>query len=265
MTEAGEEDYQKWLTETEAVPDEAVVDLPFDASTERTVSELVRSIKTKVDKFDEGAYRGPSSCDLVVYDNTSWGGFLDNRAMINALRRPNDLTGRFRQVHIVFGETVYLDVFGAKHVMVDVAGTYEIDYARWVNEQVDRIRRGATRDLDLDHIAEELEDLGKSERRALGSHLRNLMHHLLKWQFQPAGRSNSWIASIANSRAEIHELLTESPSLRRAVEAQMVAQYGRARAAASEDTELSLKGFPEECPYSREQLVDPEYLPNGQG
>jgi hypothetical protein len=103
--------------------------------------------------------------------------------------------------------------------------------------------------------------LGKSERKALASHLRNLLLHFLKWQFQPGRRGKSWRLSIDNARSEIFELLTEMPSLRRELNERIASEYGRARRTAEIETELDLATFPEECPYSRKQIVDPEFYP----
>lgn len=260
VTEAGEEDYQRWLTAYDAEGEDQVLDVPLEASTPRTVEEIQRAIRSKVEKFDQGAYRDPKHCDLVVYDNTAWGGILDKRDLISKLGRPNELRGRFRQVHLVFNQTVILDVFG-EGLPVDLSNAYEIDYAAWIFEQVERLRRGARDDLDLEHIAEELEDLGRSERRALRSHLRNLLTHLLKWEHQPERRGASWSMTIDNARLEIEELLTESPSLRGDLEAALATEYRRARMDASRECDLPAEQFSEQCPYSKEELVDPDFLP----
>src|SRR5262245_42581512 len=92
---------------------------------------------------------------------------------------------------------------------------YDQDFYTWTQEQAALLREGAVQELDLMHLAEEIESLGKSDRRALGSHLRNLVLHLLKWQYQPRGRETgqSWRSSIRNARAEITTLLEDSPSL----------------------------------------------------
>ena len=266
VTEAGEEDYQKWLTATEdlreeGLREELVVELPLEASTSRTLSEIKRSIKKKIENFDRGAYRNQSACDLIVYDNTAWGGFLDKQELLQNLGRPNDLMGGFRKVHLVFGDTVNLDVFGSGSTDVDVSDQYEIDYARWIFDQIELLRRGAMQEIDFTHIAEELEDLGRSERRALASHLKVLMQHLLKWQLQPQTRSSSWQGSIETARTEIHELLTDSPSLRAQLRPRVSSEYERSRAAASRETNLPLETFPDECPYSPKQLIDPEFFP----
>lgn len=267
VTEAGEEDYQAWMTNIERkarkaggpkahhMPDQ------FEGSIEATANQIETEIRKKVAKYDKGYYQAPAACDLVVYDNTAWGGFLDKRDLLDAIGRPNSLLGRFRQVDLVAGQTVYLDLFGSEVTCVDLSRTYEIDYARWILEQVEQLRKGATGELDLIHIAEELEDLGRSDRRALASHLRNLMLHLLKWQLQPEMRSDSWLASINDARSEIYELLMENPSLRGELEPQIARQYERARMSAATETGLPLTRFPKACPYGREQLIDPEYFP----
>jgi hypothetical protein len=235
----------------------------MEPSTSGTAQEILKAIREKVDKYDKGFYRSLGDCDLVVYDNTAWGGFLDKGDIVEAIGRPNDLLGRFRQVHLVTGEIVFLDLFGTKRRKVDLLGTYEIDYAGWVFEQVERLRSRAVDELDLAHIAEELEDLGKSERRALGSHVRNLMIHLLKWEHQPERRGTSWRLSIENHRSEIYELMLESPSLKVHLKNQVEKQYNQARRSAALETGLPPERFPERCPYTKEQLVDPQFLPEG--
>jgi Domain of unknown function DUF29 len=264
VTEAGDEDYQRWLTECEAQAKDETPNVLLEVSTQRTVDEIKKAIRSKVEKFDRGSYEGPMTCDLVVYDNTQGGGYLDKRVLIRGLGRPNDLLRRFRQVHLVSGETVVLDIFGEPEI-VNLSNSYEIDYAAWIFDQVERLRRGAKEDLDLEHIAEELEDLGRSERRALRSYLRNLLSHLLKWQFQPERRGASWSGTIDNSRAELQDLLTESPSLRKDLKAALPGEYRRARSSASRETDLPAEQLPERCPYSEEELLDPDFYPDGQG
>lgn len=142
---------------------------------------------------------------------------------------------------------------------------YEQDLVAWAEANARLLRTGRLAEVDAEHIAEELEDVGKSERRALGSQLRNLMLHLLKWQFQAGLRGPSWRRSIQNSRQEIQIVLADSPSLATQV-AQMVGQeYPRALRLAVTETALPAQGFPAECPYSAEQLLDEDWLPDQQG
>lgn len=261
VTEAGEEKYQRWLTETEDRSEpEGVVHVPYDASTSRTVDELIRAIDKKVQKYDRGSYRGPAACHLIVYDNTSWGGFLDKAELIEGVRARSNLAGRFNQVHLVFGECVVLDIWGDMK-SVDVSQAYEIDYPRWISTQVENLRELSAGKVDTKNIAGELQDLGKTERRALASHIRNLLLHLVKYEFRRKKRGTSWKASIDNARAEIEDILTESPSLRQEFAGQISRQYSRARQQATAETGLQPESFPESCPYSPEQLLDDEYLP----
>ena len=265
VTEAGEEDYQRWLTlfEEEGDAGSSVAEVPFEASTSRTASEIKRAIERKVEKHDQGKYQGPDDCDLVVYDHTAWGGFLDKREIIKTLGRPNHLLGRFRRIHIVFGGVAYLDVFGDECRLVDISRSHETDYVGWILDQTMSLREGIGDKLDLQNIAEELGDLGRSDRRAVASHLKNLMIHLLKWQFKPQRRTQSWSLSIENARSELFELLTESPSLRAELSKVVAKAYLRARREAAKETGLSLADLPERCPFELMQLLDDEFLPDG--
>jgi len=262
VTEAGKEDYQAWLTRVE--PDLGrgrAVHVPFAGSLDATVEDFRTAIARKIDKFDRDAYHVSGGCDLVVYDNTCWGGFDDKREILDALGRPKDLSGRFRNVHVIFTREVWLDIFGERRA-VDVSQAYEVDFVLWLFAQAEYLRRGAFDRLDIGYLAEELESLGRANKNALGNHMKNLMWHLLKWQFQPERRSQSWSLTIENARDEIYRLLTENPSLRNEFVKRLEIEYSRARRAAAIETELPRARFPEECPYTAEQLVNPEYLPD---
>jgi hypothetical protein len=143
------------------------------------------------------------------------------------------------------------------------AELYDHDFYAWTQEQAALLREGALHDLDVTHLAEEIESLGKSDRRALGSHLRNLVLHLLKWHGQPTGRDtgHSWRASIRNARAEIAVLLEDSPSLRREVSRLLARWYPLARLDAADETGLPLVSFPEACPWTPEQVLDTDFWP----
>jgi hypothetical protein len=163
-------------------------------------------------------------------------------------------------VHVVFESTVYLDVFG-DCVGIDLRNLYEIDYAGWVFDQVERLRRKRPDGIDWTNIAGELGDLGKSERRALASHLRVLLMHLLKWQHQPEQRTESWRLSIRNGRLEASELLMENPSFKTNLHAVVRRQYRSAREFAAHETMLPAETFPEELPYELEQIFDQDFWP----
>jgi Domain of unknown function DUF29 len=147
-------------------------------------------------------------------------------------------------------------------------GTFSItdsDYARdlyaWSRRNAELLRQGRLAEIDAEHIAEELEDMGRSERHALASHLKVLISHLLKWQYQKAFRGVSWQLSIDNARDEIEQILSDSPSLRTTLDELVAARYRAARKRAAMETGLSLEGFPEECPFATGQLVAEDYWP----
>jgi hypothetical protein len=140
---------------------------------------------------------------------------------------------------------------------------YNHDFYAWTQEQAALLREGAMHEIDAGNLAEEIESLGKSDRRALGSHLRNLLLHLLKWQYQPAGRhtGHSWRSSIRNARAEMAVLLEDSPSLGREVSGLLTRWYPLARQDAADETGLPLATFPETCPWAPAQVLDSAFWP----
>jgi len=139
---------------------------------------------------------------------------------------------------------------------------YEADYVLWLQRQVLALREDRLRDLDVENLAEEIEGLARSEKRALRSHLRVLLLHLLKWTYQPDRRSRSWQASIHNAREEIWELIHDSPSLESyANEVLQDPCFERARAGAAEETGIPLSAFPQVCPYTVVQVLHFNFLP----
>ena len=135
--------------------------------------------------------------------------------------------------------------------------TYETDFYLWTQQQAALLRQGEFNrvDLDLANIAEEIEDMGKSNRLALESYLHNVLMHLLKWQYQPQRRGNSWRMSIRNGRRQIEKRLKNSPSLKPQLLAMVEEEYSPARENAADETGLPLATFPEECPFTLEQIT----------
>ena len=140
--------------------------------------------------------------------------------------------------------------------------TYETDFYLWTQQQATLLRQGQLTELDTAHLIDEIEDMGANSRNALGSYLELILLHLLKWQYQPERRGSSWRASIRNSRNRIERLIEFSPSLRRKIPEQLTTEYRRARQDASDETGLPLATFPEACPFTVEQILDPDYWPN---
>lgn len=139
---------------------------------------------------------------------------------------------------------------------------YERDYYAWLGANADLLRRGQLADIDAEHIAEELETMGRREKRELTSRLTVLLVHLLKWQYQPARRSKSWRTTILLQRGDLSELLEESPSLRGDLATLISRAYTRARLLAEGETGLDKTVFPDRCPYSFEDIVNQEFLPD---
>jgi len=139
---------------------------------------------------------------------------------------------------------------------------YDADFHAWTRDQAARLRELRPNSLDWENIAEEIETLGRSQRREIRSRLVVLLAHLLKWSYQPEGQGNSWRASITLARQEIGKEISESPSLRRYPGEELAAQYAVARLKASGQTGLALDIFPEICPFTIEQVLDPAFWPD---
>ncbi len=139
--------------------------------------------------------------------------------------------------------------------------TYTTDFNEWVQQTAQLLRSRRWHDLDLQHLIEEVEDLGKSERRGVASQLTRLLLHLLKWQYQPQRRSDSWLDSITDARTQIYLAIADSPSLRSYPADQLKQSYQRARRQAAKQTEMPLEVFPEDCPYALALVLDEDWLP----
>lgn len=142
------------------------------------------------------------------------------------------------------------------------AGLYDEDFHAWAMMTAALLRQRRFAEIDIAHLAEELEDMGKRERRALESYLRNVTLHLLKWRYQPEKRGASWRQSIRNGRIEIQKLLRDSPSLSGEVSRMLADEYSAARADAIDETELSEETFPSHCPFTMEQVLDGRFWPD---
>jgi hypothetical protein len=138
---------------------------------------------------------------------------------------------------------------------------YEQDVAAWAEQQAALIRAGQFERLDLTHIAEEIEDVGKSEQRELASRMAVLLAHLLKWQFQPERQSNSWRRTIKEQRRALRFHLKQVSSLKPKLYDSdwWGAIWADAVTKAIEETGLG--GFPEDCPWSLEEIMDDTFFP----
>ena len=139
---------------------------------------------------------------------------------------------------------------------------YEHDFYAWTQEQAALIRTGRLADIDVIHLAEEIESMGARERRELISRLAVLLAHLLKWQHQPERRSTSWRLTINEQRRQLALLLEESPSLGVKLDDFLPRAYHYAARTALEETGLLQSPFPPTCPYTAEQVLDEGFWPN---
>lgn len=141
---------------------------------------------------------------------------------------------------------------------------YQKDYYGWLQENARLIREKKFSEIDTENLIEELESMGKSEKRELSSRLTILLMHLLKWQYQAVRRSTSWRNTIAVQRIDVRELLEDSPSLRNEVSDRIETAYEKAKLAAEVETGIEKQNFPAACPFSLEQILDENFLPNEQ-
>jgi uncharacterized protein DUF29 len=140
-------------------------------------------------------------------------------------------------------------------------GLYDEDFYAWIIATVELLREGRFTEIDIAHLVEELEDMGKRERRALESHIRNVLLHLLKWRAQPEKRGASWRQSIRNGRIEIQKLLRDSPSLAAQIPQMLNDESPAVRADAIDETGMSEDLFSKRRPFTVEQVLDAEFWP----
>ena len=138
------------------------------------------------------------------------------------------------------------------------------DYALWIKEQADLMRAGRRDLLDLNNLAEEIESLGNSQRSEIESRLHVLLIYLLKWEFQPDGRSSGWKGTIREQRRRIGRLIKASPSLKSHPGEVLEEEYETARLQAAGETSLAEVAFPLKAPYSADQALDLDFWPGEQ-
>lgn len=134
---------------------------------------------------------------------------------------------------------------------------YDRDFLQWTQQQAEYLQKGRWADLDVQNLVEELEALGRSEQKELGSYLQVLILHLLKWQYQLERRTKSWETTISNCRDQIQDCLEDTPSLQGFLQDSdwIEKYYRRGRREAAKETQKSIDAFPVECPYLIDQLL----------
>jgi hypothetical protein len=138
---------------------------------------------------------------------------------------------------------------------------YEADFYAWTQEQARLLRERRFDDLDLENLVDEVESVGRNDERQIESRLEVLMAHLLKWKFQPGGRGNGWISTIFEQRNRLIGLVEDSPSLSVFQRQEVFDSYGAARLLAAKETGIAFGLFPEECPFTPEQVLDLDFFP----
>jgi hypothetical protein len=149
--------------------------------------------------------------------------------------------------------------------ILDTLVRYDDDYHAWMLQQIALLKAGRFSDVDIPNLIEELATLAASPKREIESRLVVLLQHLLKWEFQPSRRSNSWKASIVEQRTRIAREIETSPSLKRYPAKVMALEYHVGRLRASGESGLPLSEFPETCPYSAAQALDHDFWPGPPG
>jgi hypothetical protein len=140
--------------------------------------------------------------------------------------------------------------------------SYDKDFYGWVQDQAAALRSGRLSDLDIAHLIDEVEAMGRSERRALESRLVVLLVHLLKWKYQPARRGRSWQLTCKGQRINFEEILDDNPSLKSQLDALLSRAYDKAVIDAATETGLDEETFPSSCPWSWSQIRDIAFYPD---
>jgi hypothetical protein len=140
--------------------------------------------------------------------------------------------------------------------------SYEQDVVAWANEQAALLRAGKLSAIDVEHIAEEIEDVGKSEQRELANRMAVLLAHLLKWQYQPGRRGSSWQRTIKEQRRSIEARLRRSPGLKPVLSDATWQEEMWADAVAKAIEETGLTDFPETCPWDTDAVLSQEFYPS---
>lgn len=139
---------------------------------------------------------------------------------------------------------------------------YEQDFYLWTKAIVQHLKENRFNDIDIPNLIAEIESMGKSEKRELKSRLIVLLIHLIKWQYQPEKRSESWRSTITEQRICIEALLEDSLSLQPLLIEIFPDCYEKARSKASEETGIKLNFFPQESPFTLDETLNAYFLNN---
>ena len=138
---------------------------------------------------------------------------------------------------------------------------YQQDFFAWTEQQINYLQNQQWNQLDLAHLIEEIETLGKQQRQELRNRLSILIGHLLKWEYQPQKRSYSWLATLRVQRIDIQELINDNPSLKPYLEEALTQAYIKGLLLAVSETNLPDRTFPKNCPYSLTEILSDRIYP----
>jgi len=142
---------------------------------------------------------------------------------------------------------------------------YTEDYYLWLQATVKNLKDGQVNDLDLDNLIEELESIGKSEKRAIANLLTRLLEHLLKiayWQAEREKNLGHWTLEVTNFRYQIPKIIADSPSLKPYIQEIFLESYGVARKGVGRAIGEGKDFLPEQPIASLEQVLDEDWFPN---
>ena len=139
---------------------------------------------------------------------------------------------------------------------------YHTDFYGWTQEQAAFLKAGKLADLDVENLLEEVETMGRSEKRELDSRLTILLVHLLKWQYQPVRRDRSRQLTIKGQRINFSETLEENPSIKPQLDTILKKAYAKSIIKASQETALDEQTFPSVCPWTLSQILDDNFYPD---
>lgn len=145
---------------------------------------------------------------------------------------------------------------------IPVNTLYEQDFYLWIANTVKQLKEGNWNEIDITNLIEELESMGRSERRELKSRLIVLLVHLLKWKYQPIQQGESWIHTINEQCRQLELILEDSASLKPFLQEVWQECYTKARREVSKETGLAVDNLPTKSPFSLEETLNSDYLPN---
>lgn len=143
-------------------------------------------------------------------------------------------------------------------------GLYDQDFYLWIQHTVQVLKNRDLEHLDWENLIEEVESMGRSQKRELRSRLLLIIEHLLKlmyWEDEKTQNARGWRTTVVEQRTQLELLLEDSPSLRPVVADIFPEAYSKAKRQAIQKYRMVVDIFPAEAPFTPEQVLDPDFLP----